>query len=133
MSTLTIGKLAQAAGIGVETIRFYEREGLLAQPPRGFGFRHYPPEAVARLRFIQRAKQLGFSLKEIHELLGLRISDSITCADVRERAATKIADIEERVRDLQKMRRALVSLAESCQGRGPLSECPILDHLTRVE
>lgn len=131
MAALTIGKVAQLVGIGVETVRFYTREGLIAEPPRrGFGFRDYPPETVARLQFIQSAKQLGFSLKEIRELLELRVDGEVTCADVRLRATAKIADIETRIRDLQRMRKALVVLAETCKGTGPVSECPILDHLS---
>jgi MerR family transcriptional regulator, copper efflux regulator len=134
MSTLTIGKVAQQAGVGVETVRFYAREGLIAVPPRrALGFRHYPVETVARLQFIQRAKQLGFSLKEIRDLLELRIGHDATCAEVRQRAYSKVTDIEERIRDLQRMRKALRSLAESCQGSGPVSDCPILDHLSRQD
>ncbi|MEG3190958.1 MerR family DNA-binding protein [Lysobacter sp. D1-1-M9] len=133
MSTLTIGKVAQRAGVGVETVRFYIREGLVPETPRhGFGFREYPPDTVARLQFIQRAKRLGFSLKEVRELLDLRVSPEVTCADVRSHATAKVADIEERIRDLQRMRKALRSLVETCQGSGPVSDCPILDHLTRA-
>lgn len=131
MSTLTIGKVSRQADVGVETVRFYIREGLVPEAPhRGFGFRQYPPETVDRLQFIQRAKRLGFSLKEIRELLDLRVSPSFTCADVRSRATAKVADIEERIRDLQRMRKALRSLVETCQGSGPVSDCPILDHLS---
>jgi MerR family mercuric resistance operon transcriptional regulator len=134
MSALTIGKVAQQAGVGVETVRFYIREGLIPQSPRrGFGFRNYPPETVARLRFIQRAKRLGFSLKETRELLELRVSQQVTCVDVRGHAQAKMADIEERIRDLQRMRRALRALVEACQSSGPVSECPILDHLDPSE
>ncbi|MFP5357211.1 MAG: MerR family transcriptional regulator [Gammaproteobacteria bacterium] len=134
MSSLTIGKVAQQAGVGVETVRFYAREGLIAQPPqRAFGFRQYPPETVARLQFIQRAKQLGFSLKEIRDLLELRVGRDTTCAEVRERAYSKIKDIEQRIQGLQHMRKALRSLAETCQGSGPVNECPILDHLGRQD
>lgn len=134
MSALTIGKVAQQAGVGVETVRFYTREGLLPEPPRrSFGFRTYPTETVQRLQFIQRAKQLGFSLKEIRELLDLRVSPDVTCADVRRLATTKVVDIEDRIRDLQRMRKALRSLAEHCQGDGPISGCPILDHLARSD
>ncbi|ODV26537.1 MAG: heavy metal-responsive transcriptional regulator [Rhodanobacter sp. SCN 68-63] len=132
MSAFTIGKVAQHAGVGVETVRFYMREGLLPEPPpRGLGFRTYPPETVQRLQFIQRAKQLGFSLKEIRELLELRVSPQMTCADVRGMATAKVADIEDRIRDLQRMRKALRALAEHCQGSGPISDCPILDHLAK--
>lgn len=131
MSTLTIGKVARQADVGVETVRFYIREGLVPEAPhRGIGFRQYPPETVARLQFIQRAKRLGFSLKDIRELLDLRVSPSLTCADVRTLGTAKVADIEERIRGLQRMRNALRSLVDTCQGSGPVSNCPILDHLS---
>ena len=134
MSALTIGKVAQQAGVGVETVRFYIREGLVPEAPsRGFGFRQYSPDTVSRLLFIQRAKRLGFSLKETCELLNLLVSAGVSCAEVRHLATAKIADIEERIRDLQRMRKALRSLAETCQSSEPVSECPILDHLSKSE
>ena len=134
MSALTIGRVARLTGVGVETIRFYEREGLIAVPPRAaFGYRHYPQETLACLRFIQRAKALGFSLKEIKELLSLRVSREVTSEEVRARAEAKIADIGDKIRQLQRMRRALVRLAETCQGSGPVSECPILGSLALEE
>jgi MerR family copper efflux transcriptional regulator len=134
MSALTIGRVAQLASVGVETIRFYEREGLIAIPPRvAFSYRHYPQDTVSRLRFIKRAKALGFSLKEIKELLSLRVSPEVTCEDVRACAEAKIADIEDKIRQLQTMRRALVGLMETCQGSGPVSECPILESLALEE
>ncbi len=134
MSALTIGRVARLAGLGVETIRFYEREGLIAVPPRmAFSYRHYPQDTVSRLRFIKRTKALGFSLKEIKELLCLRVSPDVTCEDVRVRAEAKTADIEDKIRQLQTMRRALVRLTETCQGSGPLSECPILEALALEE
>ena len=134
MSAFTIGKVAQHAGVGVETVRFYIREGLVPEAPSaGFGFRHYPPETIARLQFIQRAKRLGFSLKETGELLNLRVSHGVTCAEVRSHATAKIADIEEHFRDLQRMRKALRSLVEACQSSEPVSDCPILDHLSKSE
>ena len=134
MSALTIGRVAQLASVGVETIRFYEREGLIAVPPRAtFGYRHYPQDTIARLRFIKRAKELGFSLKEIKELLSLRVSPKVTCEEVRARAEAKITNIEDKIRQLQRMRRALVRLAETCQGSGPVSECPILESLALEE
>jgi len=128
--TMTIGRLARSAGVGVETIRFYERKGLIAEPPRTFaGYRTYPPEAVGRLRFIRRAKELGFTLREIRELLDLRADESTTCDVVRARAAAKIADIEEKIRSLQTMKAALERLAAECPASGPASDCPILDAL----
>lgn len=132
MDALTIGKVAKQAGVGIETIRFYEREGLIAEPPRReSGYRQYPPQTVDRVRFIKRAKELGFSLREIRELLSLRAKPSAGCADVLKRARKKTDDIDERIRTLQAMRRALSKLMSECTGRGPVSECPILDALDR--
>ena len=132
MNALTIGKVAKQAGVGIETIRFYEREGLIAEPPRReSGYRQYPLQTVDRVRFIKRAKELGFSLREIRELLSLRAKPSAGCADVLKRAKKKIDDIDERIRTLQAMRRALSKLMSECTGRGPVSECPILDALDR--
>lgn len=127
---LTIGKVSRLAGVGIETIRFYEREGLLAEPPRrASGYRQYAGETVQRLRFIQRAKELGFTLKEIKELLSLRIAPDTNCEQIGERAEAKITDMEEKIRALQRMKRALTRLVASCRGRGPVSECPILEAL----
>ena len=96
MEALSIGQIAQRAEISVETVRFYERQGLVEKPPRKeSGYRQYPPEVVSRLRFIKKAKEVGFSLKEIKELLSLRLDNSATCDDVRARARSKILDIKE--------------------------------------
>ncbi len=133
-TTLTIGKVADLAEVGVETIRFYEREGLLASPPRSeSGYRHYPDDTVARLRFIKRAKELGFSLKEIGELLSLRAEPSGGCAEVRSRANEKIEDINERIASLKAMRTALQGLVKECSGSGPRIDCPILNALDSEE
>jgi len=127
---LTIGKVAQRAGVGVETIRFYERQGLISEPPRkDSGYRLYSPDAVARIRFIRKAKELGFSLKEIKELLSLRIDPLTDCADIQERAEAKVRDIEGKIQTLQRMKKALANLVAACPGRGPVSKCPILDTL----
>lgn len=134
MKPLTIGQVADRAGVGIETVRFYEREGLLEEPARReSGYRQYEGEVVARLRFIKRAKELGFSLKEIKELLALRVDPTITCAEVRSKAQAKVADIEEKIETLQRMKKALVKLTKACNGRGPVSECPILDALEPEE
>ena len=134
MKPLTIGEVARRAGVGVETVRFYQRQGLLAEPVRrGPGYRQYAEDVVSRLRFIRRAKDLGFSLKEIGELLALRVEPSTSCAEVRERAAAKIADIEAKMESLRRMKEALVKVTGECSGRGPTSECPILDALDREE
>jgi len=133
-STLKIGELARAADVGVETIRYYERRGLLAQPPRRTsGYRQYAPRAVRRVRFIRRAQALGFTLKEIEDLLALRVDDDRSCADVRALARAKLEDIERRVAELQQMGRALERVARRCRGRGPTSECPILEILDEEE
>lgn len=133
-TALTIGKLAAAAGVGVETIRFYEREGLLPEPPRKeSGYRQYPPDAVARIQFIRRSKELGFTLKEIMELLELRVDPDSHCSDVRALATAKIADVESKMADLSRMKRALQTLAKACQGDGPTSACPILDAIEGEE
>ena len=130
MKPLTIGQVARSAGVGVETVRFYERQGLLEEPARrDSGYRQYGEDVVARLRFIKRAKELGFSLKEIKELLALRVDPDTTCAEVKRQAEAKIADVEQKIAALQRIRKALVKLTAVCQGRGPTSECPILDAL----
>ena len=133
MESMTIGKLAKRAGVGVETIRFYERKGLLPEPPRRYsGYREYPESAIDRVRFIRRAKELGFTLKEIGELLELRIRPGTTCRQISDQATAKIADIEEKIRSLEAMRSALEKLAADCPASGPTSECPILGALEEV-
>lgn len=134
MQALTTGEVAKAAQIGVETVRFYEREGLIAEPPRRrSGYRQYPPDTVHRLRFILRAKDLGFTLKEIGELLELRVDPDKSCADVRALAKTKIVDVEEKMADLARIKTALEKLARACRGKGPTSECPILDAIAEED
>jgi len=126
---LTIGNVARLAGVGVETIRFYEREGLITKPPRTeSGYRQYPKEAVDRVLFTKRAKELGFTLKEIRELLSLRVDPKTDCCEVRRRAKAKVADIKEKIADLEKMEGALLKLTAACRGQGPITECPILDY-----
>ncbi|MBI5252502.1 MAG: MerR family DNA-binding protein [Desulfomonile tiedjei] len=130
MQGMTIGEVARRSGFGIETVRFYERNGLIQEPPRrASGYRQYPEEVVSRLRFIKRAKELGFSLKEIKELLSLRIQPGTTCADVKKRAEVKIADIDEKIQSLLRMKSALAKLTAGCSGEGPARECPILEAL----
>jgi MerR family mercuric resistance operon transcriptional regulator len=130
VKALTTGQVARQAGVGIETVRFYEREGLLDQPDRRpSGYRQYSGAFVARLRFIRRAKELGFTLKEIKDLLSLRLDPSTTCADIKRRSDDKIKDIEEKIRTLQRMKKALVKITKACFGQAKLSECPILDTL----
>ena len=131
MASMTIGKLAKRAGVGVETIRFYERRGLIPEPPRrSSGYRQYEEATVLRVQFIRRAKELGFTLKEIEGLLSLRVDPNAPCQDVNRRIEAKIEDIEEKIEMLERMKSTLMSLDASCQGRGPISECPILEVLT---
>ena len=133
MSTLKIGQVARLAGVGVETVRFYERQGLVEEPARrASGYRLYEEEVVARLRFIRRAKELGFSLREIGTLLNLRLDPDATRADVKRQVEAKVADIEVRIRDLERMREVLLGLAGACHGTGALDGCPILAALDQA-
>ncbi len=130
MENMTIGQLARRTELNVESVRYYERRGLIPEPRRSkSGYRLYSQEAIARINFIKRAKTLGFSLSEISELLSLRVDPESTCRMVRTRAREKTADIESKIETLQDMKRALVKLTASCRGSGPTSECPILDFL----
>lgn len=131
---LTIGKVAHSARLAIDTVRYYEREGLLQKPARTpSGYRQYPKEAVARLRFICQAKELGFTLAEIRELLALKVTPGKSCADVRAHAEHKVADVDRRIASLKRMRGALVKLASACSGKGPVSQCPILEALEHKE
>lgn len=128
---LTIGDLARRAGVGVETIRFYERRGLIAQPVRpAAGFRAYPQDVVARLGFVHEAKQLGFTLKEIRDLLRLRDDPQTDAAAVRGSAAAKLAQIEDRIHQYRRMRVTLQELLSQCPGRGELNSCSIVEALS---
>lgn len=130
MERLTIGELAKQGDVNLETIRYYERQGLLPKPPRTpSGYRQFPSDSVRRVRFIKRAQELGFSLREIKELLTLQATSGATSADVRERAMTKIADIEGKIETLRAMKKALAQLTAACCGEGSVSECPILESL----
>jgi MerR family transcriptional regulator, copper efflux regulator len=128
--TMTIGQVAAHAGVNVETVRYYERRKLLPLPPRTpVGYRQYPPEVVVRIRFIKRAQELGFSLKEIGELLALRVRHGAACRDVEQKARTKVGLVEGKIRQLEEMKRALERLAEACRTRSATAECPILEVL----
>lgn len=131
MEKLKIGEVAKMSNVGIETIRFYEREGLIPCPVRlQSGYRQYSKDAVRRIQFIKNAKELGFSLKEISELFSLRVKPKTKCGDIKKRAETKIADIEERIKILQKMKSALKTLISECVGKGPAGDCPILEHFS---
>jgi MerR family copper efflux transcriptional regulator len=130
MSSLTIGQVASKAGVNIQTIRYYERRNLLPEPSRGeSGYRYYEEETVKHIRFIRNAKELGFSLKEVGELLSLRLDPGGMSAAVKELAKEKLADIEDKIDTLQRMHKALDGLIHTCPGCGPVRECPILDAL----
>jgi MerR family mercuric resistance operon transcriptional regulator len=130
MEKLTIGQLAKKANVNLETIRYYERRGLLPEPPRNkSGHRQYSLKEVKRTEFIKRCQALGFSLKEVSELLLLRVIPGTTCGDIKARVETKIEDVEKRIVDLEKIRKALLRMSSKCIGKGPVGQCPILEEL----
>jgi MerR family copper efflux transcriptional regulator len=127
---MTIGQLAQRAGVNVETVRYYERRGLLPEPARtSSGYRSYDPETLARLLFIKRAQRLGFTLHEVEDLLALRVRDPDTCEAVGHKTREKVALVRQKIRELGAMERSLARLAAACEARRPTGECPILDAL----
>lgn len=128
-TTTTIGKAAKQAGVGVETIRFYERQGLIAQPPKpaAGGFRDYPGATLARVRFIREAQELGFSLHEIAELLSLRADPKADCGAVQRRAEAKLAEVGKKIERLEEIGAALGRLIDACPGKGALGACSILE------
>lgn len=115
----------------METVRFYERQGLIRQPakPAGGGFRSYPDETIERIRFIRQAQELGFSLREVRELLELRADPDADAADVRARATAKLADVDDKVQQLLCIKQALEALIEACPGQGDLGCCTIIEAL----
>ncbi|HXE72733.1 MAG TPA: MerR family transcriptional regulator [Candidatus Nitrosotenuis sp.] len=134
---LTIGQLADAAGVGVETVRFYERQGLLARPPRPVrGYRRYPAEAALRLRFIKRARELGFSLREVKELLSLASLGTAPpgpCRQVEEMALARLRDVRRRISALRRLEDVLEELTRRCREEGIAGECPVLEALSHPE
>ena len=131
MERMTIGRLAARAGVGKETIRYYQRRGLIERPPRGAegGYPLYGPHLEDRLRFIRRAQEIGFSLREIKQLLELRADPGADCSKVRTRALDKLDGVKRKLVQLEHMRRALEALVAACPGRGALRVCTILDAL----
>jgi MerR family transcriptional regulator, copper efflux regulator len=129
---LKIGDVARNAELSIDAVRFYEREGLLGRVRRSSaGQRQYDVETVRRLAFVRRATALGFSLAEVKSLLTLRVSSRMPCDRVRDRALTKLADIDRRIAELHEMRDALARLAQGCESRGALGSCPFLYELGR--
>lgn len=125
--SLTIGQVAKLAQVGIETIRFYEREKVIPEPSRReSGYREYDPEILSRLQFIKRAKDLGFSLKEITELLALRVNGKQDCSGVKKRAEAKLVEIERKISDLKRMQKVLNRVNDACVANKPIADCPIL-------
>lgn len=125
---MMIGELAKKSGVGIETIRYYEKEGLIIPVGRKrSGYRFYDEKSFLRLGFIKRTKELGFSLRETKTLLDLA-SKNASCASIKKQTEEKISDIEQRISDLHRIKTALQSLAESCDSNAPTSECPILEN-----
>ena len=132
MSSLSIGQLAKHAGVGVDTVRYYERDGLLSPAGRlASGYRRYGVTELKRLRFIRRAKALGFSLEDVRSLLTLSEQQSV--AEVKRAAQTKLTDIEQRINELERIRSGLRTLIAACPGHGRAEACPILNALTLQE
>lgn len=130
MASLRIGELARLAKVNVQTLRFYERKGLLPAPPRrATGYREYPPKTVNLVRFIKRAQELGFSLRQIRELMDLREVPRATCGDVVVLAQRKIEEIDAKITDLWAVRAALTELLKGCAGAAPIAQCPIIESL----
>lgn len=125
---MTIGELARKAGVNVQTVRYYEREGLLAEPHRwpDSGYRDFDAEALQRLRFIRSAKGFGFTLREIKELLEMRVLPGESCAEVRGLIGAKLADLDGRMKELRRLRRALVKMEIACRHRAASHTCPAL-------
>ncbi len=131
MQPATIGAVARKAGVNVETIRYYQRIGLVREPARPHGgVRRYPPETVERIRFVKRAQDLGFSLAEIADLL--RLNDGMHCRDTRALAAKKLALVEARIHDLSAVRRTLRQLIAECDAGNERESCPVIDSLSAM-
>ena len=134
MQTLTISAIAKRAGVGIDTIRYYERSGLLPEPPRrASGYRDYPSETVNQLRFIRRAKDLGFTLDEIGELMSLSVQRDDGVKGVKASAEAKLKVVEAKLKELQRIRLGLKKLIAACPGHGRLDQCPIIAALSKED
>ncbi len=132
--TFTRGQLAKRAGVGIEALRYYENRRLIPEPRRdSAGYRRYSEESARRLRFIVHAKSLGFSLREIQELLNLRDLAGETCGDVRDRVSAKLVEVERKLRTLTLLKACLEKLTAACDGRRPIEQCPIIQFIEQME
>ena len=132
MDKLLISELAKKVNVNKETIRYYERKGLIPNPPRNeSGHRQYSQIDVKRTEFIKRTQSLGFSLKEINDLLMLKIESGTTCKDIQKIVELKIFDVDQKITDLMLIKKTLKNLAGRCTSKGPVSDCPILDELEK--
>ena len=129
MPVLTIARAAREAGVNIETVRFYERRGLIERPPKGEGYRVYSPDHVARIRFIKEAQQIGFSLAEAKELLALRAGPNADCSAVQQQATAKQQEVRRKIEQLREIDAALETLIAACPGQGALQCCSIIDAL----
>jgi Hg(II)-responsive transcriptional regulator len=132
MTAMKIGEVAKRSGVGIETIRYYEREGLLLEPERRpSGYRQYDESTVERLKYIRRAKDLGFTLAEIRELLELSFTARAGCDHIRQRAEAKVADIEGKIRSLRQMKRSLGRIVRRCRVKNSTEDCPLVHKAKR--
>lgn len=128
--TMKIGSVAEAAGVEVSTVRYYERRGLLAEPPRtSAGYRQYDESAIDRIRFVRQAQNLGFTLEEIEELLALRVEHPSSCGVVEEATRAKLRSVEAKIRELERLRGVLARLVRACESKEATEECPVLGML----
>jgi MerR family mercuric resistance operon transcriptional regulator len=128
MKGLTIGKVAKEANVNIETVRYYERLGLISKPPRTeSGYRQFPVEVVQRIKFIKRAQELGFTLLEVNKLLSVSDGKDYDCHDIQQFASKKLEEIEQKISDLEKIKSILYDLSKKCPGQSPLDKCSILE------
>jgi len=130
MTRKTIAWVAKEAGVNAQTVLYYERRGLLPAPARSMnGYRVFNDASVRRIRFIKRAQELGFTLKQVMALLALQGEQNASCAEVSSMAANHLQDIVMKIHDLERMRDALIPLVEACPKKGAMKDCPIMDSL----
>jgi Hg(II)-responsive transcriptional regulator len=131
---MKIGSVAEAAGVEVSTVRYYERRGLLAEPPRTeSGYRQYDEAVIDRIRFVRQAQDLGFTLEEIEELLALRVEDPSSCGLVEEATRAKLRSVDAKIRELRRLRGVLARLVRTCEAKQSTEECPVLGMLEEEE